>query len=75
MVANDSKSMKELILAGASLTQKSLEGHSGLKQVARVNPLLLPLVAFNKNNITYSKFFLTIGSAIALANFQNAYQK
>ena len=75
MVANDSKSMKELILAGASLTQRSLDGHSGLKQVARVNPLLLPLVAFNKNNITYSKFFLTIGSAIALANFQNTYQK
>ena len=75
MVANDSKSMKELILAGASLTQKSLDGHSGLKQVATVNPLLLPLVAFNKNNIAYSKIFLTIGSAIALANFQKSYPK
>jgi len=75
MVANDSKSMKELILAGASLTQKSLDGHSGLKQVAIVNPLLLPLVAFNKNNIAYSKIFLTIGSAIALANFQKYYPK
>jgi ankyrin repeat protein len=75
MVANDSKSIKELILASASLTQKSLDGHSGLKQVATVNPLLLPLVAFNKNNIAYSKIFLTIGSAIVLANFQKSYSK